>query len=84
MSNTNRWKFDQNDFYLKTRKEMEESFKSIYPEFDFTDSLDNTVKVAEMVDFKFPNAQPIKFPMSEEKKVDYFKKLCWEGMKEKL
>lgn len=83
MNNPNRWKFDQDDFYLKTRAEMEQSFKNSYPNLDFTEALDNTVKVSEMVDFTFPTATPISYPMPENEKIDYFKKLCQKGLKEK-
>lgn len=75
-----RWKFDQDDFYLKSRKQMEDDFKMNYPDLDFTEALDNTVKVAEIVDFTFPVAKPLEFPMSQEEKIKQFKDLCWKGM----
>ena len=80
MENPNRWKFDQEDLYLKSRKEMEESFKKYYPDLDFTEALDNTIKIANMVDFEFPKAEPIKFPMADKEKIDYFRKICTEGL----
>ncbi|MEK6879462.1 MAG: hypothetical protein AABY22_07645, partial [Nanoarchaeota archaeon] len=83
MSNPKRWKFDQDDFYLKSRSEMEASFKISHPGLDFTEALDNTIKIAEMVDFKFPAAHPLKFPISEEEKIKQFKQLCWKGILEK-
>ena len=83
MFNPKRWKFDQEDFYLKSRAEMEQSFKVSHPKLDFTEAFDNTVKIAKMVDFKFPTAYPLKFPISEEEKIKQFKQLCWKGMLEK-
>lgn len=80
IDNPDHWKFDQEDFYLKTRKEMEDSLQILHPDFDFTESLDETLKIAEMVDFTFPTAKPIKFPMEESLKIDYLRKLCYEGM----
>jgi len=80
MANPEHWKFDQDDFYLKTRKEMQESLNILHPEFDFTEALDNTVKISELVDFEFPKATPIKYPMNDEEKVSYLKLLCNEGM----
>ncbi len=80
-NNPKRWKFDQDDFYLKSREEMEVSFDAIYPKLDFTEALDNTVKIADMVDFTFPKATPMKFPIEDSKKINYFKKLCLEGLR---
>lgn len=80
MSNPNRWKFDQNDFYLKSRKEMEEAMAKCLP-YDFSDEMDNTVKICKSIDFTFPKAEPISFPMPNEQKINYFKKLCRDGMK---
>jgi len=80
MDDPDRMKFEQDDFYLKTRKEMETSLNKLYPNFDFTEALDNTVKIMDMIDFEFPIADPIKFPMKEESKIPYLKKTCEEGM----
>ena len=80
MDNPKRWKFDQDDFYLKTRAEMESSLKECFPNDDFTEGLDATVKIAESIDFEFPKATPIKFQMPEEEKVPYLYKMCNEGM----
>lgn len=74
------WHFDQNDFYLKSRKEMEDSLNDCFPGNDFSDALDESVKIADSIDFTFPSAEPIKFPMPEEEKIDYLKKMCYEGM----
>lgn len=83
MSNPNRWKFDQHGFYVKSREEMEQSFKEIFPEFDCSEALDNTVKIANMVDFEFPKAHPLKFNIEENKKFHTLKEMAWKGLKEK-
>lgn len=80
MENPKHWHFDQEDFYLKTREEMENSFKEHFPNEDFRDALDNTLKVAESVDFTFPTAKPISFPMKEDKKMEFLKKECDDGL----
>lgn len=80
MSNPKHWKFDQDDFYLKTREEMQQSLNAVHPDFDFTESLDNTVKIAEMVDFEFPKADPIRYPMKDKDKTKYLRSLCDKGM----
>ncbi len=79
MSNPDRWKFDQNDFYLKSRKEMEETLSACFPDFDFTEALDNSVKIAESINFTFPKAEPIKFPMKENK-MKYLREITYAGM----
>ncbi len=80
MDNPERWKFDQSDFFLKTRKQMEESLELCFPHLDFTEGLDNTVKIAEMIDFEFPKAEPIKFPMPEGEKLQFLHARCEEGL----
>ena len=83
MNEKDRWKFDQEDFYLKSRNEMEESFKAIYPFLDMTDALDNTMKITDMVDFKFPTATALKFPIPEKEKDQKFLNMCIEGLMSK-
>ncbi len=80
ISEPDHWKFDQEDFYLKTRMEMEASLEVCFPGNDFTDALDNSVKIAESVLFEFPRAEPIKFPHPEEKKKEFLRRACNEGM----
>ena len=80
MDNPKRWKFDQDDFYLKSRDEMEQSLKECFPKENFKKALDNTVKISESIDFEFPLATPIKFPMPEEDKIKYLYEICNEGM----
>lgn len=83
MDDPKRWKFDQTDFYLKTREEMEKSFKDINPLLDLTEAFDNTVKIADMIDFKFPSVSQLKFPMPEKEKEETLYKMCMKGMDEK-
>jgi len=80
MSNPSHWHFDQEDFHLKSRKEMEESLNECHPDYDFTEALDNTVKISESIDFKFPTAKPISFPMEESMKSDFLFHKCMEGL----
>lgn len=80
MDDPNRWKFDQDDFYLKSREEMEESLNTCFPDFDFTDALDESVRIMESIDFVFPKAEPIRYPIPEEEKIPLMKKMCEEGM----
>ena len=83
MSNPNRWKFDQNGFYLRTRAEMENAFKNIYPDLDFSDALDNTVKIAEKVEMDFPKSGQLKFPIPQREKTLLFEEKCNSSMKTK-
>ena len=75
-----RMRFDQKDLYLKTRKEMEDSWNKYYPGMDCTTMLDNTVRIAEMVNFEFQKTKPIAFPYPEEKKEALLKAICRKGM----
>jgi DNA polymerase-3 subunit alpha len=80
MSNPDRWKFSQNDFYLKSRDEMKVSLESIFTGIDFTDALDNSIKIMESVDFTFPMAESIKFPIPQESKIPELRRMCEEGL----
>jgi len=80
MDNPKRWKFDQSDFFLKTREQMENSMKECFPTFDCTEALDETVKIAESIDFTFPKTEPIRYPMPDNEKAEHLKKMCYEGM----
>lgn len=81
MDNPDHWKFDQDDFYLKSRKEMKKSLQLLHPHYNFDDALDMSLEIMNMVDFTFPKAKPISFPMPEDEKVEHFKKICYAGMK---
>lgn len=48
INETDRMKYPNNEFYIKTRQEMEIAFP------DLREALDNTLDVAEMVDIKIP------------------------------
>jgi len=78
-----RWKFDQKDLYLKSRKEMEDGMNRIFPDVKWKEALDNTIKLADKVDFEFPSATPIKFPVPEEEKIPLLKRMCKDGLKER-
>lgn len=83
MSNPEHWKFDQDDFFLKSRDEMLESLRKTYGWYrdeELVKAVDNSVKIADMVDFTFPEATPIRFPMKEDEKMKYLKEKCEEGL----
>ena len=81
MKNPDHWHFDQDDFFLKSREQMELSMRRCFPKYDPTDALDNTVKIAEMVDFEFPKATPIKFPIPDNEKMKFLADKCVERLK---
>ena len=69
--------FQTQEFYLKSRAEMETLFAA-HPE-----ALDNTVKIAEQcqLDFTFGVTKlPFYKAPTEEDNVTYFKRMCYEGM----
>ncbi len=71
---------DSPDFYLKSPQEMEEAFGQ-YPE-----SLENTVKIAQMCDLELEVGQWIlpHYPLEEsETPASYLEKLVWQGAKAK-
>ena len=77
-----RLKFSQEDFYLKSGKQMEEDWNKIFgKEFPFRkEMIENTAKIAKMVDFEFPRAKPIEFPFKGDK-IKLLKRMCWDGLK---
>lgn len=79
-SNPDRWRFDQDDLYLQNRENIEKNMKEFFPQVDWSDALDNTLRIADLVDFEFPTADPIKFPIPEEEKIPLLRKMCEEGM----
>lgn len=83
MDNPDRWKFEQDDMYLKGRADIEKEMKEYYHQVDWTEALDNTVKIADMVDFTFPTASPIRFPIPDGEKIPLLKKMCEEGLKKR-
>ena len=81
MSDTDRMKFETNEFYIKSPEEMEEYFKNL-PE-----ALDNTVKIAEKCnfDFEFGHTKLPNYDVPPEYKTheEYFRKLCNDGIKKR-
>ncbi len=81
MSDTDRMRFETDDFYIKSPEEMKEFFSGI-PE-----AIENTVKIAEKcnVDFEFGNTILPNYDVPEEysSHYDYLKKLCDDGMKKR-
>ena len=69
--------FPTQEFYIKSREEMEEVF-SAWPE-----ALDNTLKIAQQcnVEFEFGKTKLPFFAAPDGKdNVDYFRELCYEGL----
>ena len=81
MSDIDRMRFDTDELYVKSPEEMSEYFRAV-PE-----AIENTIKIAEQcnVEFEFghtilPNYNvPEKYATHEE----YFKELCYEGIKKR-
>ncbi|HZJ76932.1 MAG TPA: DNA polymerase III subunit alpha, partial [Oscillospiraceae bacterium] len=77
---TDRMKFPNNEFYLKSSEEMKEIF-AFAPE-----AISNTVKIAEQcnVDFDFDTIYLPEYEMPHnECKVDYLRKICFEGLEKR-
>ena len=81
MTDEDRMRFETNEFYIKTPEEMADYFSAV-PE-----AIENTVKIADKCNFDFefgvtklPNYDvPQEFATHEE----YFRKLTWDGIKER-
>lgn len=70
--------FGSDNYYLKSQSEMSELF-SAYPE-----AVENTAKIAEMcnVEFEFGKTKLPQFDVPDgEDHFEYFKRLCFEGLK---
>lgn len=70
-------RFSTNEFYLKSPEEMGDLFS------DHPESLENTIKVAEMCQFEPPAREyhlPI-FETGQESTEDYFERTCLEGLR---
>ncbi|HIS53329.1 TPA: DNA polymerase III subunit alpha, partial [Candidatus Galligastranaerophilus gallistercoris] len=86
----NRFKFSNSEFYVKTVEELREAFSWMDEEY-FNQCINNTVEIAEKIDFQMDKLEfgktkeylP-KFPcpdnLSEE---EYFDVLCKKGLKER-
>lgn len=79
-----RWKFDQDDLYLRTREELYMDMRTIFPETMWDAAFDNTLKIADMVDFEFPTATPIKYPIPEKEKEQKLRDMCEEGLNKRF
>lgn len=80
MSDPNRMSFKVNEFYVKTKEEMQSDFENL-PE-----AIENTQKIADMcnVTFEFGKTILPEFKINENMThLEYFKKLCYEGLEKK-
>ena len=79
MSDEDRMRFETDEFYIKSKEEMTDYFENI-PE-----AVSNTVKIAEKCnyDFEFGVTKLPNYDVPEEfaTHADYFKKLCYDGFK---
>ncbi|MBQ7668531.1 MAG: DNA polymerase III subunit alpha [Clostridia bacterium] len=77
MADADRMTFETNEFYLKSPEEMEEKFHN------FPEALSNTNKIADMcnVTFEFGNLKLPEFKTENGNNEEYFKKLCYDGFK---
>lgn len=89
-SNPNRFKFSVNEFYVKTVEELRKAFSWMDEDY-FNTCIANTVEIADKVDFQMDKlefgktkeylpAYPCPDGLSE---VEYFDKLCIEGLKKR-
>ena len=82
-SDTERFKFGSEEFYIKSATEM----RKLFPEDTFPGACDNTLLIAERanVDIKFGETQLPRFPLPEgfDNDADYLHHLTMEGMKER-
>ncbi len=81
VQDTNRMKFDTEEFYLKSPEEMSQIFK------DNPDVISNTVKIADLCDvsFEFGKYHLPEFKLPENKEAfEYLKELCYDGLKLKF
>ena len=80
ISDTDRMKFETDEFYLKTEEEMLELFKNV------PSAIENSKKIADMcsVELDFSNRHLPDFPLPEGvSHFEYLKKLCLDGLKER-
>ncbi len=80
LADEDRMRFKTNEFYVKSKEEMAERFKF------FKEALLNTVKIADMcnVEFEFGKTILPEFKIEEDiTHLDFFKRLCNNGLKEK-
>ena len=76
-----RFKFQTNEFYIKSSEEMADYFSNV-PE-----AIENTVKIADKCDFEFEFGNTIlpnyDVPKEYKTHLDYFEKLCNDGLIER-
>lgn len=81
VSETNRMKYDTKDIYIKSSDQMVELFK------DTPDAIENTLRIAEMCDFKLEtgvNHMP-EFPIPPGLSLnDHLDNLSWEGLERRV
>ena len=80
VDDTNRMKFQTDEFYLKSEEEL----RQLFPNCD--EAFENTVKIANMcnVEFVFNQYHLPSFPVPEGyTNEQYFRKLCYEGFEER-
>lgn len=79
ITDEDRMRFETDELYVKSPEEMSEYFKN------FPDAIENTVKIAEKcnVEFEFGHTILPNYDVPEEFSThyDYFKKLCYDGIK---
>ena len=73
-----RMKFESQELYLKSEEEM----RALFP--DWPEAFDNTVKIAEMCDFRFEfghyHLPQFQLPEGETDSAAYLRRLCFEGL----
>ncbi len=76
----NRMSFNTNEFYIKSKEEMNEAFKHV------KDAISNTVKIADMcnLEFEFGNTKLPEFKLEKEiSHFEYFKNICYSNISNK-
>ena len=81
ITDEDRMRFETEEFYIKSPEEMADYFSA------FPDAIENTVKIAEKCnyDFEFGVTKLPNYDVPEEFEThsDYFKKLCYDGIKKR-
>ena len=81
MSDEDRMRFETQEFYIKSPEEMADYFS------EFPEAIENTVKIAEKCnyDFEFGVTKLPNYDVPEEytTHLDYFKDLCYKGIKKR-
>jgi DNA polymerase-3 subunit alpha len=75
------WLFDARDLYMKTREEMEESFRTIHPyipESVYSEALDNTMIIADRCNYQMPKYEQRLPNLDVEVYPDYKEFKQWE------